>query len=224
MGGIGLVLLFSLALLLIVSIDTTYAIPYPTQTNTIGIQLSQTCFTMVKHNVTSDCPTYRDLVDLGWDDSLPGSGEFFVDDFGMYRRGPAEYTSVHELYRYDDYHIIIDPPTEIATRTNLIIISPSLPIFVPLGGYEKVLNQRILQQDRYVDDCQEATITAANWRELISDTVYFLRNNCTHTNYPTEVIVTDYASSMDITTSAKYKHEKWLAESKEKCKGICKEY
>lgn len=202
-------------------IPLVLAAPYTVDMNTVSIQLSQTCTTMHKNNITSTCPTYEDLVNLGWDTSLYGTGEFGYNDNGYYERGDSPYHDVHELYRYDDYHIIIDPPTEISSRSKLIIISPSLPVYIPLGGYDKVNNSRELSKDRYVQQCNTATITSENWEFLISDTIYYLRNGCNHTNFSSDFVEYDYVSSMDRTTSQKYKHDTWLEESLEKCKQKC---
>lgn len=209
----------SIALVLIVPISVLAA-PLPDDNQTIGIQLSQTCTTMIKNNITTNCPTYEQLVELGWDTSLHGSGEFGYIN-GLYQRGTPQYKDIHELYRYNDYHILIDPPNEIASRAKLIIINPTLPEYVPLGAYVKEDHVRKLHRDRYVSNCSEATITAENWEFFISDTVYYLRNNCTHTNYDNEVIIRDYVSSMNRETSKQYKHDKWLEESMEKCKEKC---
>ena len=210
--------------ILVVLVPTAYAASLPDNTKTIGLQLSQTCRIMVVHNITSNCPSYEDLYDLGWDSSLPGSGEFYYDDTGFYKRGQAAYKDVHELYRYFDNHILVDPPSEIASRAKLIIISPSLPTYIPPGEYKKEDNSRTLAKDRYVESCKVATITAENWEFLIADTIFYLRSDCTHTVFEHLWTVDDYISSMNIATSAKYKHDKWVEESKIKCKEICKEY
>lgn len=224
MGGIGLSLL-SIALALMVSISPIYAAPLPKDNLTIGIQLSRSCQTMIQANITSTCPSYAELYELGLDDSLPGTGDFQYDDNGYFHRGPQQYKKVHELYRYDDYHIILDPPAEIAARTKLIIINPDLPVYIPIGEYVKENHQRVLAYDRYVEGCHMATITSKNWSDLLADTIYYLRNNCTHTVFDTRTIIEDHITTFDITTSAKYKHDKWVKESIENCKKqICKEY
>lgn len=223
MGGRLFAIIFSITLVFI--IPAAMAIPYPTDTQTISIQLSQSCQAMLKNNVTTTCPSYEDLVKLGWDDSLPGSGEFEYDENNFYHRGTPIYKNVHELYRYDDYHILIDPPSSVASRTKMIIINPTLPEYIPLGEYVKEDHKRVIAKDRYVSNCKEATITSDNWEFMISDTVYYLRNGCTHTNFDEITVIEDYISSMDRTTSKQYKHNKWVEESIEKCKTqICKEY
>jgi hypothetical protein len=223
MDRVTFAVIFSIALAFLIPnvILSSVAAPYTTDMHTVSIQLSQTCTTMHKNNVTTTCPTYETLVGLGWDTSLPGTGEFYYDENGYYQRGDALYHDVHELYRYDDYHVIIDPPTEISTRSKLIVISPSLPVYVPLGGYDKVDHSRELARDRYVERCNTATITSENWEFLISDTIYYLRNGCNHTNFSSDFVEHDYISSMDRTTSQKYKHDTWLEKVKKECKEKC---
>jgi len=223
MGGIAVVLF--LALVLSMALPFSYAAPLPKDNLTIGIQLSRSCITMIQANMTTSCPSYEDLYKLGLDDSIYGTGDFEFDENGYFHRGPSQYKNVHELYRYDDYHIILDPPALIASRAKIIIINPDLPVYIPIGEYVKVNHQRVLAHDRYVEDCHTATITSKNWSDLLADTVFYLRNGCTKTVFDTREIIQDHITEMDFTTSAKYKHDMWVKESIEKCKTqICKEY
>lgn len=224
MGGMGTALVLSIIIALV--IPSSFAIPYPDNTKTVSIQLSQSCIAMIKANITTTCPSYEQLYLLGLDDSLPGTGDFGYNKEGYFERGPSQYHDVHELYRFYDNHVIVDPPAGVATRSNLIVIAPDIPPYVPLGEYEKVDHKRVLEKDRYVDpQCEYATITSKNWSDLLADTIYYLRNDCTHTVFDTRMIIEDHISSMDFTTSQKYKHDKWVAESIENCKTqLCKEY
>lgn len=220
MVNIILVGIFSIALAFLPT--SILATEYPRDNNVVSIQLSNTCITMLSNNITTTCPTYWELMYLGLDTSLPGTGEFYYDDNEFYKRGASPYKKdVHELYIYDDYHILVDPPNEIASRSKLIIISPTLPVFVPLGGYEKVNNERTLQKDRYVKECLTATITSENWQLLIADTINYMRTGCGQTVYADQFVERDYISSMDRTTSQKFKYDTWLEEAKKKCKIKC---
>jgi hypothetical protein len=179
---------------------------------------------MIQNNITNNCPTYEDLYYLGLDTSLHGTGEFGFND-GFFERGLPQYHDVHELYRYEDSHILIDPPNEIASRSKLIVISASLPEYVPLGEYVKYANHtRVLEKDRYVSNCSQANITSQNWSDLLADTIYYLRNGCTHSVFDTRVIMEDHISKFNREDTRQWKYDQWITESKENCKGLCKEY
>ena len=191
---------------------------------TIGIITSLACQTMAQQNVSSTCPSYQELMETGLDTSLPGTGEFGWNDMGWYIRGIPQYKKVYNLYQFNDYHIIIDPPFEMAQRIKMITISTDVPVYKLAGEMKKENDIRILHQYRYVKDCYEAIITSDNWMELLADTIYYLRSDCRSTVFQTTLWIEDHQTEMNIETSAKFKHDKWVKESKEKCKEICKEY
>ena len=61
-----------------------------------GISYDNTCKTMIKNNITSNCPTYEDIITLYPDTSIKGvSGEFGYRD-GIYQRLPTKLTNSFE--------------------------------------------------------------------------------------------------------------------------------
>ena len=214
-------------------------------TKLIGIELSNTCITMIKNNFTTTCPTYEELSQL--DTSIEEySGEFIVTD-GFYHRDESQYKNSWKRYESDPtIRIIVDPPAGMNERIKMIILKPNfdtytLPdkkvqhsefeyitqtVFDNFTKQEKavqVLNQtqqfgRVMYHDRYVDDnCKDSTINADIWKTIIPDTIHYLRTDCTITSFVHEEIIHPNVTKMDITNSTDYQHKAWIERVKEHC-------
>ena len=61
--------LFVAVLSIVLALNIQYA---EANSQTVAIQLSQSCQVMLKNNITTTCPSYEQLYDLGLDTSLPG--------------------------------------------------------------------------------------------------------------------------------------------------------
>ena len=177
-------------------------------TTKIGVSLSKSCQTMIKNGFESNCPTYKQLVQL--DSSDTGiSGKFTTED-GFFHRGPE---AVKDSYRYywDDkqIRIFVDPPGNMANRIKMIYIEPNFKTYTVAGDmtihneFEIVDAAKIITSgnntksisysfknqteyfgivtyhDRYIDSrCKEGIINADVWPELIGDTIHLMRNGC----------------------------------------------
>jgi hypothetical protein len=184
---------------------------------TIGIKLGNTCITMIKNNITTTCPTYAGLLALNLDSSKKESGIFSFFN-GYYHRGSPLLKNDDKLYDLNSYNIIIDPSSVMTKRIKTITIQPSLNNFLLDDGSIKINNTRIIHKDRYVDNCSHATISAVTWINTLSDTVNYLRSGCVGTLLNSVDNFTDSTTVTDITTSAKWKHDQWIKEAKEKYK------
>ena len=183
----------------------------------IGIMLSNSCETMIIHNLTTACPTYKELEQL--DSSLKQNGSFgYVDSF--YKRLPSEYSNSWRLYDYDStQRVIVDPVLSMHNKIRMIEIQPSLENYLVAGDMIEN-NTRKVYHDRYVDNnCRNAIISAEKWTELIADTIYYMNKKCNenHTLFNPVEIIEMPISSQDIATSKKYIHDTWLANIKEHC-------
>ena len=71
--------------------------------------------------------------------------------------------------------------------------------------------------------CDNAIISADDWLRLLPDTIYFMRNGCGEQYTTIDIIETfeDKVTEIDITESAAWQYEQWLAETKEACKIKC---
>lgn len=214
-------------------------------TKLIGIELSNTCLTMIKNNFTSTCPTYEELVQL--DTSVPEySGEFITTD-GFFHRDKSLYQNSWKRYESDPtIRIIVDPPAGMNERIKMIILKPNFDIYtlpdqkVQHSEFELIeeqvfdnytketktvtkINQtqffgRVVYHDRYVDEnCKDATINADIWKTIIPDTIHYLRTDCDNTTFVHEQIIYPNYTSIDIANSTDYQHKQWIEEVKEHC-------
>lgn len=193
----------------------------------VGISLSKSCLTMLKNNMTTNCPTYEELNTLFPDTSNQEiSGKFVVKD-GIWQRDSTRYNSHYNWYAYSDKITWIDPPGDLVGRIPTITIETKLPEYLLRGSNEMSNNTIILGHSRYVDDrCYRATITADEWVFLTGDTINLLLHDCDPKYTTFDHIKKTYleATIHDITTTYKYKLDTWIAETKKNCLGLCREY
>ena len=196
--------------------------------NNFGISLDQTCLTMLKNNVSSDCPTYEDILTLFPDTSNQKiSGEFGYHD-GLYQRGPEKLARSFEYYRFASSPILfVDPLSETATRIKMIEIKSNLNEYLLRGAvksYNAENNTLTLGHGRYVDSCRIAYVDASQWAYLVGDSINYLSKGCTpdSTTFNSKTTTQLYKVKHDITTSYKYKLAQFQKESIEQCgKKVC---
>jgi hypothetical protein len=186
----------------------------------VGIRLSNTCITLLKNNLTTNCPSYSDLLSL--DSSNRQISGDFVTENGFLKRTNPKYENHWKFYSLkDDYVIFIDPPTDIFGRIKIITITPQLTFFSPTLESGSVQDRLILKFGRFVNEsCDNATITAVGWLELLPDTIFYMRKNCepTMTKYELSETITKERHKPDITTSPNKQYEFWVKEMLERCK------
>jgi len=194
-----------------------------------GISYDNTCKTMIKNNVTSDCPTYEDIITLYPDTSIKGvSGEFGYRD-GIYQRLPTKFINSFEYYRHWDRPILfVDPPVETATRIKLIEIKANLDQYLLRGetpSFNGTEYSLTMGQGRFIDDsCRNAVIDSSQWITLLGDTLYHMDNDCSadSTTFTSKTTVQLSKIIHDITTSYKYKLEQFQKAAIEQCgKKVC---
>ncbi len=173
----------------------------------IGVSLSKTCETMIRHNFTTTCPTYKQLIQL--DNSNPISGKFITDDDGFFHRGDEQTVNSYRFYWNDSQiRIIVDPPGSMLDRIKMIYIQPNFDTYIvredktiddkfeiitgnrtlTSGDKTKLVNfdvrnqtdtfATVLYHDRYIEKCSQAKINADNWLFLLPDTIHLMRNQC----------------------------------------------
>lgn len=211
-------LLLGIYILLVVSLAVLvffYAEAY----GSTGILLSNTCLTMIKNNLTTNCPTYEEILTL-FPDSLNTkiAGEFAYEN-GYYHRAVSRYGDSFNYYRYSDLDgNYVDPPQSLAARIRTITIAPNDFIYKSLD--RKITNTSItVGQNRYMDGCSHAILSANDWWWSLGDTISFMNHNCdpAFTNFnDTKTIYWD-AVKHDITTSYKWKLDNWFKKAIDEC-------
>ena len=188
----------------------------------IGIVLGNTCKTMIKNNVTSDCPTYETLAAIYKDTTEPRfSGELMYID-GMYQRGPTK-TDHFNFYQYEpaERRIWIDPPGDTINRIHIIKIEPSIPVYKLDGqstlSYNSTGAELTVGHSRYMTpNCSESIISSKAWLLLLGDTMNIILKGCDLSVSQFDSRKTTFYNSteFDIRTSYKYQLDKWYEEAK----------
>jgi len=186
-----------------------------------GISISNTCLTMHKNNVTTDCPTYEAILALFPDTSNQEvSGRFSYIDNTLQRGSPQ----LQDNYRWYDYQqgviLFIDPDAQTRNEIGMITIHSSLPFYRIADMSSKVEdNKRYLGTGRYVEDCRNAGIDGKNWIFLLGDTINYMRNDCdpAFTQFNSTIEYNKDLVVHDITTSNKWLHDQFLEWVKENC-------
>lgn len=185
----------------------------------IGVKLSQTCITLAKLD-SNTCPTYEDLL------TLDSSNKEISGDFAMYddyfHREPSKFTNSYQFYDTEDtIRILVDPHQEISSRIKMITIESSIGYYT--DAYDRKLDDglRTLSKDRIIDNCYNATISAANWKMLLPDTIFTFRNGCTSAEITDQANFTMPHTVIDKSTSPNVQYQEWLKEAKNACTARC---
>lgn len=192
-----------------------------------GIVLDNTCKTMLKNNISSNCPTYEDIITLFPDTSNRKiSGEFGYHN-GVYQRLSTNITNSFEYYRFTNSSILfIDPPVDTRSRIHLIEIKANLAEYkLPGdGSYNKIDHSLTLGVGRYIDNCRLAYVDAIPWIFLVGDTINHMSHGCSadSTTFISRITTQLNHTTHDIRDSYKYKLEQFQKEAIDKCgKKIC---
>lgn len=203
----------------------------------IGIQLSNTCITMIMNDIDSTCPTYKNLISLDSSDtSISGR---FNENFGMFQRMEPSVQNSWRSYDFDDTpRIFVDPPKGMAERIKTIQLQPNFDTYVLTHNLSETRDAvyvngtngigvkttgetfRILYHDIYVDpNCRSATVNADKWELLLANVIYYMKNNCQEEfkTFENEEIIPTTFTQQDITTSQKYQYDQWVEQIKSKC-------
>ena len=192
----------------------------------VSVALIAIHYSIVVSGGCVDCPTI-DQINYVFPDT--SNKEISGDFYNGYR----QLAQTKDHYRYYDFKeeptIWIDAPGDILSRSRIITIANEVPPYKFKDGSSNIManNTAILGVDRWVDDrCRNAIIPKTNWVYYLGDTIQYMQHGCDpkYTQLDTVMRIEIQRTWQDITTSYKYKLDNWIAESKIKCLGICKEY
>lgn len=122
-------------------------------TKLVGIQLSNSCITMIQNNITSSCPTYDDLVKYDSSNTYV-SGQFIRDNStGFLHRENPQYKDSWRWYDDDpEIRLIVDPPQGMDSRIKMITIQPNFDTYIVNG------EETIPSEFEYIDVEIEKTL------------------------------------------------------------------
>ena len=190
--------------------------------NLIGIWISKTCISQIVSNKTITCPSYEQLIQNGYDHSSPHSGKFILKNSLLQR----EFTKIRNeaiYYLNISNSTIVDPSYLLSLKIKTITIEPNMPTYLLVTDMNKINNTRTLHKDRYVDpQCNTAVISSINWKITLPDTIRYMQNNCSGELVNTKYTINDNATNTDITTSQKYKEDKFKQQVKLDYKNVSK--
>ena len=210
----------------------------------IGIELSANCIAMAKLNSevsqyendlsdeqwdaelekikqTSSCPTYEDLYTM--DNSITSiSGEFSFHD-GYFHREKTGYQDSYRAYDNDDkIRILVDPPQNEGVRIKMITIVPNFGYYADNSFATTVVDgKRMLGNERIINNCFTAQISADNLKMLLPDTIFTFRNGCESAEISDRVEFDMPKTEIDIWTSPNLAYSEWLLDMKILCKVKC---
>lgn len=187
-----------------------------------GIRLDNTCKTMLINNISSNCPSYEDIITLFPDTSNRKiTGEFGYHN-GIYQRLPTKLINSFEYYRFWNTTLLfIDPPSNTNDRIRIIEIKANLGEYkLPGSGtYDPKNHSLTLGVGRYIDSCRTAYVDSSNWVFLVGDSINHMKANCSpeSTTYVDRITTSLNRTVHDIRDSYKWKLTQWQNESIERC-------
>lgn len=203
-----MILLFLLAFLLVIASFVSFVEATP-----VSIEYSNSCIVQIKMNMTTSCgPGYGFL--KKYDTTDPKISGIFIMKDGMIQRDRPLIKN-HILFYKTDV-VIVDPDLYTRERTDLIIIEGKSLSWKSNSDRKIIGNTIMSYEGRYMEGCSIAHI---KWDEkLLQDTIRYLQNGCTYTEFDNKVIKKNPYSKLSY-DGLWYNHLKYLADAK-KLKGI----
>jgi len=181
----------------------------------ISISLSQACETLIGGNMTSDCPTYKTLIDM-FDNTNPGVSGDFVEKNNDLRRDNNQMNKHWEYYEQKDYQtvVMVDPDLDYKIQAVNIEVQANdfrvSNIWADQSRQSSFVNGTIISYSGLsVDrDCKE--INTSPDLERIATVISFAISGCTADLDIEPNIIKLNATEFDKNQSRHYKYQDWL--------------
>lgn len=192
--------------------------------NFIVIELSRTCQALLKANLSTTCPSYKDLEKYDTTNKkISGKIEYIN---GEWKRGKPSYNNYQLSYQPSKYPLVVcvDCSGDILQRSPKIIIEQGEFVYKKNTDNTMKNFTRYEYKNRYVDkDCQTAMIPYIDF--LLNDTINYLHSGCKTTKYnATNTIHQKPIPIGDLNSYQSYKNQKSMAEKIKQAKLLAEEY
>src|SRR5689334_22992858 len=137
----------------------------------IGIQLSPTCWTLIKNHMKTECPTYDKLKPL--DNTDPNWSGKWTNKSGVYDR-EAPRVKNHWIMNPNKIIIMVDPDPNFTVRAKMIIIESGKFTYINPNESIGMNHTRNEYNNRFIQSCSMATVAPDLF--LIEDTLHFMEN------------------------------------------------
>lgn len=230
-----------------VTFDVVTTAQAQTKYNMILPLLSQTCQTLLKHHIKSECPTLNQLAPFDTSNGIKtGSGSWIKDSNGTITgRSKPQLTNYWNFFtnsknkvvcvecdfdfnRLDTVQVIFIEPHDFQ------YVSPT-PILNATTSYQYWNGTAYLT--RYETDISQTSSWTVNFHRfvtpdcmtanepyspsLLADTIYYLNSGCTKTNIVTNATIAQIQPVVDIAHSRQYIDSQWEEKQLVNNKGNC---
>jgi len=183
----------------------------------IGITISQTCESMIQTNTTSECPTYRELIDVFDNTNELVSGSFIEKDNDL-RRDDNQMKNHWQFYPQNGYQtvVMVDPDVLYKRQAVMIEVQSSdfrvANVWADQSKQSSYVNGTIISYNGFSVDRDCTQINSAPNMERITNVIGFAISGCTEQFDIQPNVMKLNSTEFDKTDSQYYKYQEWLSQ------------
>ena len=184
----------------------------------INVNLSKTCQTLIKYELQTKCPTYREMIPL-FDNTLPVISGAFVEVGYDVKRLPSP---LQEHWKYYEQMtktrvVSVDADTDLFDRgVNITVQAKDFVILEDTGrknksaSYDSSTMERTEWRNIFVDDkCSKVTVGPD--LQAIEDAILHVLNKCKTDLSDYQTIITSEPTEIKKEESAQWRYLQWIA-------------
>jgi len=185
----------------------------------INVNLSKTCQTLIKYDLSTKCPTYREMIPL-FDNTLPQVSGAFVELGYDMKRLPSPLTEHWNLYEQMTMTkvVSVDADTELFDRgINITIQAKDFVILEDTGrknkseSYDSSTMERTEWRNIFVDErCSKVTVGPD--LKAIEAAILHVLNKCTTDLSEFKTVITNEPTIISNEESAQWRYLQWIAD------------
>ena len=185
----------------------------------INVNLSKTCQTLIKYDLSTKCPTYREMIPL-FDNTLPQISGAFVELGYDMKRLPSPLTEHWHLYEQMTMTkvVSVDADTELFDRgINITIQAKDFVILEDTGrknkseSYDSSTMERTEWRNIFIDErCSKVTVGPD--LKAIEAAILHVLNKCTTDLSDFKTVITNEPTVIPNEESAQWRYLQWIAD------------